>query len=218
MSGRTIWRYLKEQTDARALDRGNGPIAVGRDWLPSASLFSAKLIECGCEALCRVHEISAHGFVAEVSPSPAVGRRVELEIFDGTRMSGVVESRHSNSIAVAFETEQDIGHIPGAGARPPGSRARGARIRVDGFATLKAEGRLFHVCVANISHGGARVSASDLSLSKGASASLDLDWFGRLEGSIRWATGDAAGIAFARPLSHDRLAHWIWATSRAARH
>ena len=218
MSGRTVWRYLKEPADERALDSSDAAAAVGRDRRPSADPGTGRLIVGDVEALCRVHEISAHGFIAEVSPAPSVGRRVELEILDGVRMKGVVESCHSSSIAVAFETAQIIGPLPGKDARRSGYHARGARIRVEGFATLRAESRLFHVCVVNISQAGACVTASDLSLSPGASVSLDLDWFGRVAGSIRWATGGGAGISFARPLPYERLAHWIWATSRAARH
>ena len=217
MSGRTVWRYLKEPADDRALDSSEAA-AAERGRRPSAGAGTARLIVGDVEALCRVHEISAHGFIADVSPAPAVGRRVELEILDGVRMKGVVESCHSSSIAVAFETAQLIGPLPGRGSARAAYHARGARIRVEGFATLRAEGRLFHVCVVNISQAGAGITASDLSLSPGASVSLDLDWFGRVAGSIRWATGGAAGISFARPLSYERLAHWIWATSRAARH
>jgi hypothetical protein len=218
MGGRALWRTLEEFGDERTADRRGAPIEPGRDQSPSAILRAARLVVGDSEALCRVRSISAQGYLAEVSPAPRCGQQVEIEIVDGVRMRGVVESSGSEGIRVKFDTPQDVESVLGGCAGGDHLPARDARIPVDGFATLAIEGRLFSVTVSNISQSGARVTASELPLRPGASASLDLDWFGRLQGSVRWVTPGAAGIAFARPLAFDRLAHWIWATSRAARH
>ena len=214
MGGRSIWRYLIAPADEMP-ESIAAPIEHGPGGRRSANLPAARLIVGSSEALCRVSEISAFGFTAEISPAPVVGRQVELELVEGIGMRGVVTSCHSDSIAVAFDAGQDVDVMLGRGPSRGRFRARGVRMRAKGFATLQVEGRVINVLVSNISQFGACVTGSELTMGAGASASLDLDWFGRLAGSIRWAAGDSAGILFAKPLAYERLAHWIWATSRA---
>jgi hypothetical protein len=218
MGGRALWRYLEEFGEEQAADRRGAPVEPGCDQGRSAILRPARLVVGDSEALCRVRSISPHGYLAEISPAPRCGQQVEIEIVDGVRMRGVVESSGSEGIRVRFDSAQDVESVLGRCAGGEHLPARDARIPVDGFATLTIEGRPFSVTVSDISQSGARVTASELPLRPGASALLDLDWFGRVQGSVRWVTPGAAGIAFARPLAFDRLAHWIWATSRAARH
>ncbi|HEX8667045.1 MAG TPA: PilZ domain-containing protein [Allosphingosinicella sp.] len=177
-----------------------------------------KLLSGSAETICRVRNISQHGFMADACPAPAVGTAAALELSEGWSREARVVWSQGDRFGAEFLAPQSVSAMLGGGVRSPHQRQRALRVAPDGaFATVVHGNRAARASIVNISQTGAAVFAYDLLLSAvtGRDLSLEIDGLEPMAGTLCWTADGAAGIQFERPLSFETLSHWLWATSLA---
>lgn len=177
-----------------------------------------KLLHGSGEAICRLRNISAGGFMGDARPAPAVGTLVGLELCEGSSEQAKVVWSQGNRFGAEFLAPQSVPAILSGAAGSPHQRQRAPRVAPQAaFATVLQGDRAARASVVNISQTGAAVFAYDLLLSPVARRDLrlEIDGLEPLGGILCWSANGAAGLQFERPLSFEMLAHWLWATSLA---
>jgi len=184
-------------------------------------LRTGKLLIGPEQTICRVRNVSIHGFMADACPAPAPGEAVALELSEGRKLAAKVAWSQGDRFGAEFAFPQNVEEL--VGRLEPSQRIRPRAVRIEpaaGFATIFERERPHHASIVNISQTGMAVFGADLSLDRASASTLRLqiDGLGAMKGVVRWASGGRAGIRFAEPLSFECLGHWLWATALAARH
>jgi hypothetical protein len=172
------------------------------------------------QTICRVHNVSVRGFIADSCPAPAPGSLVVLELTEGRRLAAKVAWSQGDRFGAEFASRQEAAQRLARPARSARFRSRAVRIEpAAAFATIFEGERPHHTSILNISQTGMAVCGADLSLDRRSSRRLrlEIDGLGAMDGLLCWAAGGRAGIRFAEPLGFERLGHWLWACALAAR-
>ena len=174
-------------------------------------LPAAKLVRDGGESLCRIHNMSAGGLLAELSDGdvpPEPGEILVIELRSDRRMTAGVAWVRGRNVGLRFAAEVDLRTIF-SGVRPRiGYRPRPPRLELNCTATVRIGGVYHKVEVRDISGGGMKVALGGKDLA-GKKAVVTVEHLPPVRGEVRWQTGGMAGIAFDQMLSFDELALWL---------
>ena len=179
---------------------------------------TGRLLLAAGETICRVRNMSRHGFMADICAAPAVGERIALELGEGGARDAKVAWSQAGRFGAEFLEPQSLSDMLSGDAVLPNQRHRSLRIAPrDGFARIVHRDGTAIASVVNISQTGVAVFAFELDLStaKTRDLAIEIDGLDALAGILRWAANGAAGIQFARPLSFEALSHWLWAAQHA---
>jgi hypothetical protein len=173
-----------------------------------AILPVAKLITEQGPLLCRIKNLSAGGFAAELpNPLPAE-TPVEVEFGEEQRIPGVVVWTRKSSIGIRFDAKVDLRQLLSNRRPREGFRPRPPRLEVTCCATVRI-GKLYHrVEMRDISLGGLKVAISDWDC-VGKPVVVTVESLRPIKGRVRWYKGGQAGIVFDAPLRFEELAEWL---------
>lgn len=172
------------------------------------------------ETICRLRNVSNHGFMVDVCPAPRPGDPVELELHEGRRLGARVVWSRSEQIGAEFDRPQDVAELVGPAAAAARLRARAVRIRPEGaFANIVCDGNVLAASVLNISQTGVALAPFSTAgpLPRRHDLRVEIDGLAPAKGSVCWLNHRGIGIRFAEPIAFETLAHWLWAMSLAAR-
>ena len=203
---------------ARNLFEVPPPQELRREQRLSTSFRTGRLLLADGETICRVRNISRHGFMADICAAPEAGERVALELGDGRSREAKVAWSQAGRFGAEFLEPQSLSAMLSGDAFLPHWRHRSLRIAPrDGFATIMHRNGSAIASVVNISQTGVAVFAFHLGLSteKVRDLRIEIGGLDPLAGTLRWAASGAAGIQFATPLSFEALSHWLWAAQHA---
>jgi hypothetical protein len=180
---------------------------------------TGRLLSAHGETVCRVRNVSSNGFMADICFAPEAGETVILELAEGRLHPATVKWSQPGRFGAEFAQAHPISEI----TRPsisPFHRHRAPRlVPANAFVTIRHGDSVLRAAVVNISQTGLAAFAYDLAIADGSRREMliEIDGMDDLAGRLRWADKGAVGIQFDTPLSFEGLAHWLWATSLAAR-
>jgi len=154
------------------------------------------------EELCLLRHVSPQAATIQIYSSLEPGEQVRLDLADGTSLSATVSSRHDSLATLAVRPAASTT----AAESRTGLRARLPRLDVGLAVQVRIRGAQAPAILCNISQGGAKVRADDLSI--GLKLSLLVGGLPPLAGRVRWMKEDGAGMAFYEPVPLDIIAPW----------
>jgi hypothetical protein len=167
----------------------------------------------GARQLCMVRNVSSGGLRLQVFRPPSVGARVSIALKSGHFLAGGARWARGCHVGVALDAPLDVRDLlstawNGAQDRRP----RLPRMEVDHAILVRLDARTRAARLCDISQGGAKLEVPG-GATLGSSALLLLAEAAAVAGTVRWAAGDAIGIAFHEPLSLRWLSDWLWRQS-----
>ncbi|HEX8640344.1 MAG TPA: PilZ domain-containing protein [Allosphingosinicella sp.] len=191
------------------------PAASGEPDREPSVLQPGAVVVGSVRQMCLIRKISGGGAVLHADLAIEEGRRLELELETGEQLEGTIAWRRGSEVGLRFDEELDVLPIVARNlASQPGERRRMPRIELTCPALLEAPDRQAMVTIRDVSQGGVRVETR-LSLATEESVVVTPDGLRPIEGTVRWASGDAAGIAFSPELSWQELMPWLRARRTA---
>lgn len=174
----------------------------------AAILPTAKLITEHGQLLCRIKNLSAGGFSAELAAPLPAETQVEVEFGHEQRIPGVVVWTRKTCVGIRFDSRVDLRQLLSNRRPREGFRPRPPRLEVNCSATVRI-GKLYHrVEMNDISLGGLKVKINDWNC-VGQSVVVTVDSLRPIKGRVRWYKGGQAGIVFDAPLRFEELAEWL---------
>jgi hypothetical protein len=173
-----------------------------------AILPVAKLITEQGPLLCRIKNLSAGGFSAELPNAIAAETPLEVQFGEDQRIPGVVVWTRQGSVGIRFDTKVDLRQLLSNRKPREGFRPRPPRLEVNCFANVRI-GKLYHrVEIRDISLGGVKVAINDWDCC-GQPVTVTVDSLRPIKGRVRWYKAGQAGIVFDAPLRFEELAEWL---------
>lgn len=168
------------------------------------------ILHCGAlSEPCTIRNISAGGLMVRIYKCIALEGAVSVELETGIRLLGSIAWANGWDFGIAFATPIDVdaalGECTASGVK---ERRAAPRTPINCPARLRLPSRLLRARAKEISPYGARLEtlrpvASDTRVT------LTLPDLPSMAGTVRWSTGNSAGVSFAEPLPPDVLAVWI---------
>lgn len=166
---------------------------------------------------CLVRNLSAEGLMATVYRASAQGEDVRMELATGHVLAGHVVWAQGFDIGVKFVTSVDVDRVLSnwSGSKSE-RRPRPPRLDISCSATARSGARLFAVRLGNISQRGAKILSS-VPMPAAASIVLGLPGLPPIHATVRWSSGNEAGLCFNASLSFTALARWVEARRQLER-
>ena len=165
------------------------------------------------EALCLVRNVSSGGMMGKVLIDLPIGTPILVEMRSGHEIPGQVIWSQNKLVGVQFDTSIDVQHVMNGTHRVMHNwRQRMPRVHVPCPVTLLTSSGRQTVTLLDLSQGGAKIEG-DL-LREGDDVTLAVKGLDPHRGTVRWACGGRAGIAFLAAIPFDALA--LWALDRQA--
>lgn len=167
----------------------------------------AKLLVGSVMHLCRINNISAGGFSAEVAIPQEVGTSVCLQLADRGELSGKIVWTRRGMVGVKFDQNADLRTIFGKqGASAPSPRP--PRVEINCSATIGIGKFYYKADVRDISLSGMKIAIADENC-VGRTVNVTIDSLRPVRGQIRWYNDGYAGIAFDEPFDLAELGGWL---------
>jgi PilZ domain-containing protein len=175
---------------------------------PALSVYRSALLHWqSVEALCLIRNVSAGGMMGRVLVDLPVGTEILVEMRSGHEIPGHVVWAGDRQIGVQFDDAIEVEQVVnGAHRAMQGWRQRMPRIHTPCAATLLAPDGRQTVTLLDLSQGGAKIEGELLRV--GEEVTLAVKGLEAHRGTIRWACGGRAGIAFVAAIPFDTLALW----------
>lgn len=180
-----------------------GPGAGASDGLDTASLaLGGQRLDCGIRWIGRAGaRLRVAGDLAEQVPA-------QLHVAGGEPLIGRTLWSDGAEAGLLFDSPVDIlGLVARNLARTSAERRRLPRIELRQTLGIHRGTEVEQVRTRDISQGGVGVEAR--SLVPGEAVQLTFDGLRPLEGSVRWVSGETAGIVFAEELGWQILFPWL---------
>lgn len=157
----------------------------------------------GTDAMCLVHDISAHGLMARFTQIPTVGEEVEISVRGLPPAKASVRWVRGYKAGLAFASRQDLTNVLG---RKEGKVSRAPRFAVSLVTELTVRGERTVVELVNLSPGGAKLIV-DRPLAPGTPVQLTLPVTpAPLPATVCWCGDDRVGLRFTFPMNMGTLA------------
>lgn len=194
-------------------DRGSDNLDTGQDRRGhqryKTILRIAKLGSGSREALGIVRNVSKRGMMLEINPEFVLGDAITINLGDDDVLKGTVRWRRGSTAGIRFNQMIDVKKA--LAKRPSlgdGRTMRLPRITVYRPVDLVIKSDVLGAEVCDISLGGVRIKV-DRMLQPGCMMTLLIPNFANISGTVRWQSGDYAGIASHKPVSIHDLMAWI---------
>ena len=172
-------------------------------------LQAGSLIVGSIRELCLVRKIAAGGAILHTQMPLNLDERIELDLATGEQIAGTVAWRRGPEVGLRFEKPIDILPILARNlAGQPGERRRMPRVELSCRGRIKAGSRDTLVRLRDLSQGGARIE-SHVPFAAGEEIELQVEGLPLIAGSVRWAEGGVAGLAFDPELEWQALMPWL---------
>jgi hypothetical protein len=160
------------------------------------------LVMRGRRELCLIRNISAGGMMIRPYSPVMPGTRLSVELKHGEAVDGVAQWSDKGLVGVVFDRPIDVLALLSASEGTP--RPRMPRIDLNCSASLRCDGDVFRVQVANISQGGICVKSST-AVEIDANVVVSVIGLHSAAGVVKWRDGDYYGIRFNRIYPLDEL-------------
>lgn len=170
-------------------------------------LKSAILRTSHGDELCLIRNISAGGVMMHVFSRLKYSDPVTIEFRSSHIVRGHVVWCRDDLAGVKFNKLINVPDILTDSSRLPDQTSRPPRITVGAPAKLRSGSQYQSVVLCNISQGGARIQLSEPD-KVGEEAVLTVNGLPPIIGTVRWRTGDYAGVAFNTLIAFEDVARW----------
>jgi hypothetical protein len=159
--------------------------------------------------VCLIRKISAGGAVLHADLPVEEGERLELELETGEHLDGRIAWRRGSELGLRFDEAIDVLPILARNlVSQPGERRRMPRVEVFCPARLEAGSRTVLVTIRDISQGGVKIEAPFTATPEDR-VLIAPEGLRPIEGIVRWAHGNVAGIGFEPELAWQELMPWL---------
>jgi PilZ domain len=205
-SGRTSATIFSLTHDLPAPRSSNAAAAGGLDL--------GQLAWRGDLLACSVHWIGPAGARLQVAHELAEQMPVRLHLGDDEPLIGRTLWSDGNEAGLAFDVPVDVlGMVARNLARTSAERRRLPRIELRQTVGVYRGGEVEQFRTRDVSQGGVGVEARGLAA--GETVQLTFDGLRPLDGSVRWVTGETAGIVFGEELGWQTLFPWLRSIQQA---
>lgn len=163
---------------------------------------------------CLIRNISAGGLLIRIYTPATIDGGVEIELDNGRRLKGRVAWAGEWEIGIAFAAPIDVEAFLGGESDLQSAENRRAlpRTNISCPAQVRMCKRLHKGKITNISEGGVSVETVR-PLPLGAEGEITLPDLPPMRASVRWSTGNSAGLQFDEPIPAEVLDNWLNARS-----
>jgi PilZ domain len=183
---------------------GSAPADAGSSCLQAGSLLLGSIRE-----ICFLRKISGGGALLHTDIAIEPGERLELELLTGEHIDGIVAWRSGFDVGLRFEEPVDVFSILARNlVSQPGERRRMPRIELQCPALLETAARTDMVTTCDVAQGGVKL-ALGFALTADEPVTLTMEGFRPLEGEVRWAREQFAGIGFRPEIDWQELMPWL---------
>lgn len=189
---------------------GDVPPAGGSAGESHASVLQPGALVVGSvRQICLIRKISGGGAVLHADLPLEEGRRLELELETGEQLEGTIVWRRGSELGLRFDELLDVLPIVARNlATQPGERRRMPRIELTCPALLETQSCSAMVTIRDVAQGGVRID-SPIALQPEQKVVIFPEGLRPIEGSVRWSSGGAAGLAFRPELQWQELMPWL---------
>ena len=180
------------------------PIALGHAELDAATLTGA-----GASHGCAIRKLNAAGATLNHATILQEGEPLALTLSSGQSLGGAVAWAASDTAGFVFDDPVDVvGALARTLASLPAERREMPRIELHQTVSLHHKGAVEFTRSRNLSQGGASIE-SERVLLPGDPVQISFDGLRPMDGAIKWASDEQAGISFADPLPWQVLMPWL---------
>lgn len=159
--------------------------------------------------VCLIRKISAGGAILHADIPIDEGSRLELELQTGEHLDGMIVWRRGFEVGFRFDEPIDVLPLLARNlVSQPGERRRMPRVEVSCPARLETGSSNVLVMIRDIAQGGAKIE-SPFPVSPEERVVITPEGLYPIEGVVRWAGGNLAGIAFQPELEWQELMPWL---------
>lgn len=162
--------------------------------------------------LCRIRNVSENGMMIESHRSLIVNRNICVELRSGTRLEGRVAWANQGRAGVQFHQPIDYKRVLAdaniAPASGKGALPRAPRFDIECAGRISNYGRSIDVVIENVSQSGARLRMSRPPKQE-SEVILSIPGLPSRRCVTRWATEEAAGLAFLDSIPYRDFSLWL---------
>lgn len=159
--------------------------------------------------ICFIRKIAAGGAVLHADMPVEEGRRLELELPTGEQLGGTIVWRRGCEVGMRFDEPIDVLPILARNlASQPGERRRMPRVELSCRAVIQSGTRSGLARIRDIAQGGVKIDAPFV-LTPDEKVTVTAEGLRPIEGVVRWANGNLAGIAFDPEIEWQELMPWL---------
>ncbi|WP_448664935.1 PilZ domain-containing protein [Sphingomonas sp. CJ20] len=185
------------------------PAGFATDSDPTAEFDAACIVTPHDRHACAVRRLGPSAATVRLEATLEAGTPLDLELANGQSIPGTLAWLSDGEARVDFDTRIDvIGTLARTLARLPAERRRMPRVEFHQTVCVRHGGRVVLGKARNIAQGGVRVELP-IALAEGDGVQMTFDGLRPLDGTVAWANGHHAGIAFAEEVSWQVLMPWL---------
>ncbi|HEY5724136.1 MAG TPA: PilZ domain-containing protein [Allosphingosinicella sp.] len=177
-------------------------------WAEPRNLFffrTGRLSGPDGESICEIMALAETGAVLRAEAALGVGDSCTLEVNSAHSMQARVAWAEANLLGLQLTNTRQVRDI--LSRRETSFPYRAPRLRLAATLQIRLGAQHLQVRCRDISESGMKVEIEeDIS---GASAQIDLEGVGNLEGQVRWWSNGKAGISFVRPIPSETFTRWV---------
>lgn len=178
--------------------------------LTHADLDAATLIQDDLRHPCSIRKLNAAGATLHHQDAPfAEGASLALCLASGQSLDGSIAWITADAAGFVFSAPIDVvGTLARTLASLPAERRQMPRIELQQTVSVTRNGGAVEFTRSrNLSQGGAAIEARGLA--PGDSLQISFDGLRPIDGTVKWAAGEQAGVQFAEPLPWQILMPWL---------
>lgn len=165
--------------------------------------------------ICFIRKIASGGAVLHADMPVEEGRRLELELPTGEHLDGTIVWRRGCEVGLRFDEPIDVLPILARNlASQPGERRRMPRVELFCRAAVQTATGSGLATIRDIAQGGVKLDVP-FALAPDERVTVTPEGLRPVEGIVRWASGQVAGIAFEPEIEWQELMPWLRARRTA---
>lgn len=183
-----------------------------------AGFDSAYLTDGSARLPCALRKLSAAGATLQLDDEPGECGALRLELANGQSLPGRIAWRDEGTAGFLFAEPIDvIGTLARNLAALPAERRSVPRVELHQTICVRRGSQVEFTRSRNLSQGGCGFE-TDIALQEGDTVQVNFDGLRPLDGVVRWALDDQAGVAFDEDLPWQVLMPWLRQVQQAPSH
>ncbi len=183
-----------------------------------AAFDSAALVGETGRLACSLRKLSAAGAMLHVEDEIVEADGLNLELANGQSLPGRIAWTEQGAAGFLFETPIDVVSTLARNlAALPAERRGVPRVELYQTICVRRGGHVEFTRSRNLSQGGCGFETS-IALQDGDAVQINFDGLRPLDGMVRWAQGNLAGVAFDEDLPWQVLMPWLRQAQQAPPH
>jgi hypothetical protein len=197
---------------------GEPPVRLGPELDEHAAFDAAFLVDAEGRLPCTLRKLSAAGATLRLDCALAEGDRLALELANGQSLPGRITWIEDGAAGFLFDEPIDVVSTLARNlAALPAERRSVPRVELHQTVCIRRGNQVEFTRSRNLSQGGAGFE-TDIALQEGDAVQVNFDGLRPLDGVVKWARGNLAGVAFDEELPWQVLMPWLRQVQRAPQH